>query len=220
MIRTQRHDPEVGVEPGVDDQRLQRRLRIPFRGRDLGDDLFQHQIDTEAGLGGAAHRVHRVDADDVLDLLGNPLGLCGRQVDLVQHRHHFQIHFHGGVAVGQSLCLNPLTGIHHQQCPFTGSQGARNLVGEIHVARGVDKVQLIGVTVLCLVVQGHTLCLDGNAALALQIHGVQHLGLHLAIGQAAASLDQTVRQGRLTVVDVRNNRKVTNVFHGLFSHNR
>ena len=37
--------------------------------------------------------------------------------------------------------------------------------------------------------------------------------LHLAVGQAATSLDQTVRQGRFTVVDVRNNRKVTNVFH-------
>ncbi|MNO92025.1 hypothetical protein D3C76_835860 [compost metagenome] len=81
------------------------------------------------------------------------------------------------------------------------------------MARGVDKVQLIGVTVLCLVVQGHTLCFDGNAALALQIHGVKHLSLHLAVGQAATSLDQTVRQGRFTVVDVRNNRKVTNVFH-------
>jgi hypothetical protein len=103
----QRHDAQVGVEPGVDDQRLQRRIRITFRRRDPGHDLFQHQVNTQAGLGGAAHRIDRVDADDVFDLFGNPLRLGGRQVDLVQHRHHFQIHFHGGIAVGQSLCLNP-----------------------------------------------------------------------------------------------------------------
>ncbi|MNZ65138.1 hypothetical protein D3C78_833240 [compost metagenome] len=86
------------------------------------------------------------------------------------------------------------------------------------MAGGIDEVQLVGFAVLRVVVQGHAVRLDGDAALALEIHGVQHLGLHLAIGQAAADLDEAVGQGRLAMVDVGDDGEIadmTQVTHGL-----
>ena len=76
---------------------------------------------------------------------------------------------------------------------------------------GIDKIQLIGFAIAVLVVQGHTLGLDGNAPLPLQIHGVQYLGFHLSIGQTTAALNKAIGQGGLTVVDMGDDREVANV---------
>ena len=43
--------------------------------------------------------------------------------------------------------------------------------------------------------------------------GVQNLGFHFTIRKATANLDDTVRQRRLTVVDVSDDRKVTYILH-------
>ncbi len=53
-----------------------------------------------------------------------------------------------------------------------------------------------------LVHHAHGVGLDGDAALALQVHVVQDLGLHLAPGHRAGQLQQPVAQRRLAVVDV------------------
>src|SRR6202011_3081812 len=53
--------------------------------------------------------------------------------------------------------------------------------------------------------------LDGDAALALDIHGIEHLFLHLARLQAPGGLNQTVGQRRLAMVDMRNNGEVADV---------
>ena len=55
-----------------------------------------------------------------------------------------------------------------------------------------------------MVRQRHGLRLDRDTALALEIHRVEHLLLHLAGFKAAASLDQPVRERGLAVIDVRN----------------
>ncbi len=47
---------------------------------------------------------------------------------------------------------------------------------------GVDEVQDIGLPVPGLIREAHRLRLDGDAALALELHGVEHLLLHLARG--------------------------------------
>src|SRR5690606_31729049 len=94
---------------------------------------------------------------------------------------------------------------------------AADFVGEVDVAGGVDEVQLVGLPVARLVVQGHAVGLDGDAALALQVHGVQHLGRHFAVAQATTDLDETVSQGGFAVVDVGNDGKVADmaqVAHG------
>lgn len=51
--------------------------------------------------------------------------------------------------------------------------------------------------------------LDGNSALAFKVHGVQHLGRHLALSQSSADLNKTVGKRRLTMVNMGNDREVT-----------
>ena len=81
------------------------------------------------------------------------------------------------------------------------------------MAGGIDQVQVVDLAILRLVLQRGGLRLDGDAALLLDVHRVEHLGLHVALGQAAATLDQAVCQRRLAVVDVRDDGKITDVVH-------
>ena len=81
------------------------------------------------------------------------------------------------------------------------------------MAWGVDKVQLIGFTISRFVIQRNALRLNGDTAFAFQVHGVQNLGFHFTIRQATANLDNTVRQRRLTVVNVSNDGEISYVLH-------
>ena len=90
-------------------------------------------------------------------------------------------------------------------------QSSADLVGEVHVARGVHQVQLVDLAVLGLVGQPDGLRLDRDAALALQVHAVEHLVGHLALGQRAGDLDQPVGQGGFPVVDMGYDREIADV---------
>ncbi len=209
----QHHHADVVVEPGVDDQRLQGRVRIALRRRDPGNHGLEHVIDTLAGLGAHPDRVACVDADDVLDLGYDALGLRHRQVDLVEHRHDLDALLEGGVAIRDRLRLDALRGVDHQQRSFARSERARNFVGEIDVARSVDQMQAIRTAIARLVRKRRRLCLDGDAALTLQIHRVEHLLTHLALRQTATALYEAVGQRGFPVVDVGDDRKVAYVLH-------
>jgi multidrug efflux pump subunit AcrA (membrane-fusion protein) len=74
------------------------------------------------------------------------------------------------IDVGQRLGLDALRGVDHQQRAFAGGQRAADLIGEVDVAGRVHQVEDIGLAVLGLVVEAHGLRLDGDAALALDIH--------------------------------------------------
>ena len=50
--------------------------------------------------------------------------------------------------------------------------------------------------------------LDGDPALALEVHRVEHLGLHLARLQRAGELEEAIGERRLAVIDVRDDREV------------
>jgi len=79
------------------------------------------------------------------------------------------------------------------------------------VPRGVDEVELVGFAVVRLVHHADGVGLDGDAALAFEVHDVKHLGLHLASGQRAGQLEEPVGEGGLAMVDVRDDRKVADV---------
>ncbi len=122
-----------------------------------------------------------------------------------------------GVAVGHRLRLHALAGVHNQHRTFAGSERARDFVGEVDMPRRVHQVELIDLAVLIFVVEAHGLRLDGDAALPLDVHRVEDLRLHIPVGDIAAQLDQPVRQGRLAVIDVGDDRKIANetdVRHG------
>ena len=79
------------------------------------------------------------------------------------------------------------------------------------MARGIDKVQFIGLAVVGPVIQRDTLGLDRNTALTLDIHGIEDLFIHLPRAQPAAVLDEAICQSGFTVIDMGNNRKITDV---------
>ena len=54
--------------------------------------------------------------------------------------------------------------------------------------------------------------LDGDAAFALEIHRVEQLIFHIPLGDLPRHLDQAVGKGGLSVVDVRYNAKISDVF--------
>ena len=144
----------------------------------------------------------RVEPDHVLDLLAHSVGLGRRQVDLVEDRHDLVIVVERLIDIGQRLRLDPLGGVDHEQRALAGGQRPVHLIGEIDMARRVDQVQLVELAVLRAIVEPHGLRLDGDAALALDVHGIEHLLLHLPRREPAAELDQPVGQRRLAVIDM------------------
>ena len=77
------------------------------------------------------------------------------------------------------------------------------------MARRVDQIQDVRLAVVGVILQPDGAGLDGDAALALQLHRVEHLILHLALFDRVAFLQQAVRQRGLAVVDVRNDAEIT-----------
>ncbi len=108
-----------------------------------------------------------------------------RQVDLVEDGDDLMIVVDGLIDVGERLGFHTLRGVDHQQRAFTGRQRAGHFVRKVHVARRVDQVQRILFTVLGIVDQSHCLRLDRDAALAFDVHRIEHLLGHFAVGQRA-----------------------------------
>ena len=77
----------------------------------------------------------------------------------------------------------------------------------------IDQVQVINLAILRLVLQRSRLGLDGDTALFLDIHRVEYLGLHFAVGQAATQMDDAISERRLAVIDVGDDGEITNVIH-------
>ena len=111
----ERDHAEIGVVPAVHDQGLQGGCGIALGRRQAVDHGLQHVVDAKPGLGRDHQGVGGVEADDVLDLLLDPVGLGRRQVDLVQDRHDLVVGLDRLVRVGQRLRLDPLAGIDQQQ---------------------------------------------------------------------------------------------------------
>ena len=214
------HDAEIIVVPAIDEHRLQRRRLIALRRRQARDDRLQHALDVEAGLGRDRHGVGGVEADHILDLLLDAVRLGGRQVDLVEDRHDLVVGVERLVDVGQRLRLDALAGVDDEQRALAGREAARDLVGEVDVARRVHQVQRVDLAVLGLVLQPDGLRLDGDAALSLDIHGIEDLFGHLAVGQRAGRLDEAVGERRLAMVDMGDDREIPDRVDGMRGHAR
>ena len=207
---------EVGVVPAVDQAGLERRVAVALRRRDLGDDGFEHVLDPDARFGGGEDGFGSVEADDLLDLLLDAFGLGRGEVDLVDDGDDFVVVLDRLVDIGERLRLDPLRGIDDQQRALACGEAARNFIGEVDVAGRVHQVELVGLAILRGVIEAHCLGLDGDAALALNVHIIKDLLAHLALGEAAAMLDQAIGKRRLAMVDMRDNAEVTYV--GQFGH--
>ena len=122
------------------------------------------------------------------------------------------------IDVGERLRFHALRGIDHQQRTFTSGERAGNLVGKIHMAGRVDQVQHIVLAVLRVVLKAHRVGLDGDATLALNVHRVKHLILHLALFQRAGHLDQPVGERGFAMVDMGDDGKIADVGKRCFRH--
>ena len=200
-------DAAVGVVDGVEDQRARRGRRVADRRRDLFHDCVEQFRDALAGLAGDPQHVVGVAADDAREFLGVLLGVGAGQVDLVQHGDDVQVGLERQVQVRQRLRLDALSGVDEQDRALARLQRAGHLVGEVDVAGGVDHVEDVHDAVLG---PGHPhgLGLDGDAALALDLHPVQVLGAHLPRVDHLGQLQHAVGKGRLAMIDVGDDAEV------------
>ena len=79
------------------------------------------------------------------------------------------------------------------------------------MAWGINKVELIGFAILSCVGERYALRFNGNAALPLNIHGIEYLVGHLTLGQAATDLYKTVCNRRFAMVNMGNNGKISDM---------
>ena len=82
-----------------------------------------------------------VEADDVLDLLADLVGLGGGEVDLVDDRHDLMVVLDRLVDVGERLRLDALRGVDDQQRALAGGEAAADLIGEVDMAGRVHQVE-------------------------------------------------------------------------------
>src|ERR1700735_285011 len=75
--------------------------------------------------------------------------------------------------------------------------------------RGINQIQAVFMSIRSVVMQPDTLSLNRNPALALQIHRVQHLRLHLPLRKRPSKLQQTVCKRRFPMVNMRDNAKIS-----------
>ncbi len=197
------HDAPVLVVGRVEDQCSQRHVRIARRRghplhhgvEELLDPFPRLRRDPQDRLGG--------NAEDPLDLGRVLLGLGGRQVDLVEGGDDLEVVLEGLVTGGQGLGLDALRRVDEQHGPFAGGERPAHLVAEVHVAGGVDEMQDV-----VLEADPHVLGLDGDPPLPLEVHGVEVLLPHEAWVDGVGQLEDAVRQRRLPVVDMADDREI------------
>ncbi len=199
----ERDDAPVLVVGRVEDQRARRGPGVTARRRDAVDNGVEHLGNALARLRRDAQNLVGRDSDELRELRRRGLGVRLRQVDLVHDGDDLEIRLDREVRVRDRLRLDPLSRVDEEDGALAGRERARDLVCEVDVTRRVDQVELVPFP-------GHTygLSLDRDAALALEVHRVEHLLAHLPIGEGLRELEDAVGKRRLAVVDVRDDREV------------
>ncbi len=87
------------------------------------------------------------------------------------------------------------------------------------MAGRVDQIQNILLPVLRLVIQPHGVGLDRDAALTLQVHIVEQLLFHIAVGDRTGQLQDAVGKRRFAVVDMGDDGKISNAL-GVHIYNK
>ena len=128
-------------------------------------------------------------------------------VDLVDDDDRLQPAFERFGEHVPRLRHRPLGRVDQHQRPVGHPQHALDLAAEVGVARRVDDVDLHA-----LVVEGDVLGQDRDAALALQVVGIEDaVADELAGAELAALAQQAIDQRRLAVVDVGDDGDIANV---------
>ena len=146
-----------------------------------------------------------------MDLLCAPVRLGPGEIDLVEDGDDLEPRVEREQQVRDRLRLHALRGIHDENRPLARVERAGDLVGKVHVARRVDEVQLVHPTVGGAVLHAHGVQLDGDAALALQVHRVEHLLAHQPLVQRPGQLDEPIGEGRFPMIDMGHDAEIADV---------
>ena len=201
-------DALVRVVVGVEDQRLQRRVGVALGRGDVGDDLLHDRLDVDARLCADARRILGGNADDVLDLRRHAVRVRGDQVDLVEHRDDLEPGVHREIRVRERLRLDALRSVDDEHRALARRERPRDLVVEVDVAGRVDQVKGVVLAVVGAVGQRDGMRLDRDAALALEVHVVEQLLLHVAQGDGLRLLENAVGKRALAVVNMCNDAEI------------
>ena len=203
-------DAAVTIVDRVENECLQGLSAIARGGGDFVDDLVEHLFHVQAGLGGNARNFFGVVAQEVAHEFGDVVGLCARQVHLVEYGDNREVVFDGEVEVRQRLRLDALACVHHEDRAFACGKRAAHFVREVDVPRGIDHVQDVFLAVL-FVDHADGVRLDGDAPLAFEVHVVQQLVRHLVLGDGLGQFDHAVGERGFAVVNVGDNAEISDI---------
>ena len=184
----------VCVIVAVEDQRLERCIRVALWCRDVRHDLLHDRLNVDACLCRDTGCILCRNADHIFDLLADTVRVSRRQVDLVDYRHDLQVMLNGKVCICQRLRLDSLGGVYHQNRTLTGSKAAGDLIVKVNVSRRVDQIEHIGLAVLGTIIQPNCTSLNGDATFPFNIHIVQDLVFHITLGNRIGLFQDTVSQ--------------------------
>ena len=130
------------------------------------------------------------------------------------------------VEIGNCLSLDSLSGVDDEHSALASSYRPADLVGKIDVARCVDQVEQVGLTIFGVSVHhGSCLCKNCYASLSFYCESVKYLCFTLfQLLYCVRHLKHAVCQCRLTMVDMSNDRKVADALsrdrrqQGLVNH--
>ena len=112
----------VAVILTVEDKRLERRIYVARRRRNICDDILENGFDVYAVFRAYLRRVHGEDADDILDLVLYALRIGGREVNLVYNGQYLKLGIEREISVGKRLRLNTLRSVNDQHRALAGCQ--------------------------------------------------------------------------------------------------
>ena len=203
-------DATERVEYRVEDQRLQRCFRVALGSRYALHDGVEYLFHSLARLARGTDDILAVASQKVDNLILHLVGHGAGHVYLVDDGNNLQVVVDGHIEVRDGLSLYALRGIDHEQCSLAGSDAAAHLVREVDMPRRVYQIEYILLPVL-LIFHLDGVALDGDASLALKVHIVEHLSFGNLYG--LRKFQETVGQGRLTVVDMSDDAEVPDILH-------
>ena len=153
---------------------------------------------------GGVEREHQVE-HHLVHFLRPAVGL----VHLVDHHYGLQTYLKSLLQHEARLRHRPLEGVDQQQTTVSHVEHALHFAAEVAVSRRVDDVDFCSFPV-----DAHILRQNGDASLALQVVGVQHLARQvLSLTEQVSGQHHLVHERSLAVVYMRYNRNVPDVLH-------
>ena len=194
----------IFIEIRIKNERFERSFWITRRRRDEVDNGFEQVVNAFSCFSGYEHRIICSNSKLIFYFLLNFRRMCRREINFVDSTHDIEICVHRKICVRNRLSFDSLRGVHDEDRAFARGKRARNFVGKIDMARRIDEIKFVGLTIIGLVTHANRIGLNRDAALALDIHAVEHLLRHIALRNGMRELQDAIRNGRFTMIYVRN----------------